>query len=134
MSQNKKFYHTDEFLKLNELWQKKLKDSSFEDLEEGQHEHWPLVTDLALRKTQRTINRHTSGEYYDIVNDRLNTIPFTEPSWEQTLQLYSQGHSPRVIAQMLGLSLYCIQYRIGKMMKNKHPGQVYRKKKVKDGK
>lgn len=89
---------------LQQLWQQKLKDSGFEDIEDskGRLKQYD-------RRTQAFDNRDMVLEFYSRLDEFLNTCQTLDATHRRILELYSDGVHNTVIQTQIGLSRARIQ-------------------------
>jgi hypothetical protein len=87
-----KFYESKEFIKLNRQWRKKLRASSFKDIERSE-------TQLSVYSYQVYDNYDPAVEdYYSKAQEFLNSYQFSTQLDQFIWQLHSEGKSYREIS------------------------------------
>lgn len=98
-----KFYKTEAFKKLNAKWQKTLKESGFEDLENPSDPDLPLPASLNTR-TARYKDRPQVEAHFEQALHLLNNGKFDSKVQKQIWELYCKGATERLIASRVGIS------------------------------
>lgn len=103
--------------KLKAEWNKKLKDSGFEDIERADGTLKPEVDYRSLDGTRGNGLKDARQEYDDIVQHFLNHGNFTNLVDYTVWKLHSEGMSYRDISNELKLTFYRVRSTVKKIQK-----------------
>lgn len=111
-----KFYQTQEFKKLNDEWQSKIKKLGFEDIENPKNEYAPLEKTFDNRTT-RTATAPETEQYYSLFQEYLINGTFDNERQKQICEYRSNGLTMAEISKELKCSKSAVAYQIWKIQK-----------------
>src|SRR5271166_6561839 len=103
--------------KLKAKWNKKLKDSGFEDIENIDGTLKPEVDYRSMDSTRGDILHDGRQEYYSVAQEYLNRGKFATLQDYTIWKLHSEGMSYRDIGNELKLTFYKVRSAIKKIQK-----------------
>lgn len=102
-----------QYEKLKVKWDKKLKDSGFEDIE---NKDGSLKSSTDPR-TIATAMRDGRAEYYNQAGNFLNTFSFPKPKEQLIWYMHCNGDAFRYIAKVVGVTFYEVRTIVVKYQK-----------------
>lgn len=113
-NENKKFYETDKFKKIQQKWKEKLEKSGFTDIEDenGYLKEW-ATSRAALE--QHAVLRDAKEIYYRLASQFLHTYSFKSQLEYNIWKLHCEGKSYPKIEKELNLGINRARYTIKRL-------------------